>query len=61
MTKKTSYGIIETIGGFVVISPQFDWGAKELKAIRLERKTSFDYNKLAVINCKNNQKEIITK
>lgn len=36
-------------------------GSKELKAIRLERKTLFDYNKLASANCKNNQKEVITK
>jgi len=36
-------------------------GSKELKAIRLERKTPFDYNKLAATNCKKNQKEVITK
>ena len=36
-------------------------GSKKLIAMGLEKRTPFDYNKIAATNCKNNQKEVITK
>ena len=35
--------------------------SEKLTAISLEKMTPFDYNKFAATNCKNNQKEVITK
>lgn len=35
--------------------------SEKLTAISLEKMTPFDYNKFAVTNCKNNQKEVITR
>ena len=42
-------------------TPGYAGGSKELIAIGLEKRPPFDYNKIAATNCKNNQKEVITK
>ena len=42
-------------------TPSYAGGSKKLIAMGLEKRTPFDYNKIAATNCKNNQKEVITK